>query len=53
MNGVIVNGCKKERNKNALNAPCSVYEIHLGSWKRDPSDNEEERTNRYINCTGK
>lgn len=24
--------------KNALNAPMSVYEVHLGSWLRDPAD---------------
>ena len=24
--------------KNALDAPCSIYEVHLGSWRRDPSD---------------
>lgn len=24
--------------KNALNAPISVYEVHLDSWGRDPSD---------------
>jgi len=24
--------------RNALNKPISVYEIHLGSWQRDPSD---------------
>ena len=23
---------------NALDAPCSVYELHLGSWRRDPRD---------------
>jgi 1,4-alpha-glucan branching enzyme len=23
---------------NALEAPCAVYEMHLGSWRRDPSD---------------
>src|SRR5262245_29887712 len=23
---------------NALDAPCSVYEVHLGSWRRDPAD---------------
>ncbi len=28
------------RAKNALNAPVSVYEVHLGSWRRDPSDPE-------------
>ncbi len=34
-----------ERDKrNALNAPCSVYEVHLGSWRRVP---EEE--NRFMN----
>jgi 1,4-alpha-glucan branching enzyme len=27
---------RKERN--ALNAPQSVYEVHLGSWKRSPDD---------------
>ena len=39
---------QKRKNKNALNAPCSVYEIHLGSWKRDPSDNERRLTYREI-----
>ncbi|MCX7896564.1 MAG: 1,4-alpha-glucan branching protein GlgB [Rhodocyclaceae bacterium] len=24
------------RKKNALDAPISVYEVHLGSWRRDP-----------------
>jgi len=29
----------KSRGKvNALDAPWSVYEMHLGSWRRDPSD---------------
>ncbi len=23
---------------NSLNAPFSIYEVHLGSWRRDPSD---------------
>ena len=23
---------------NALDAPCCIYEMHLGSWRRDPSD---------------
>ena len=26
------------QHRNALGAPCSVYELHLGSWRRDPSD---------------
>ncbi|HEY1825728.1 MAG TPA: 1,4-alpha-glucan branching protein GlgB [Acidimicrobiales bacterium] len=24
--------------RNALDAPVSIYEVHLGSWRRDPSD---------------
>ena len=34
---------EKRRTHNALDAPISVYEIHLGSWRRVP---EEE--NRYL-----
>jgi 1,4-alpha-glucan branching enzyme len=26
------------QHRNALGAPCSVYELHLGSWRRDPAD---------------
>jgi len=29
--------------KNQLNAPCSIYEIHLGSWRRVP-----EEGNRFL-----
>jgi 1,4-alpha-glucan branching enzyme len=29
---------------NALNAPFSIYEVHLGSWRRIPEDG-----NRYLN----
>jgi 1,4-alpha-glucan branching enzyme len=30
----------KERGaKNSINAPVSVYEVHLGSWKRSPDNN--------------
>ncbi|WP_080054995.1 1,4-alpha-glucan branching protein GlgB [Spirosoma aerolatum] len=28
--------------KNALNAPVSVYEVHLSSWRRDPGNPERE-----------
>ncbi|MCY7360410.1 MAG: 1,4-alpha-glucan branching protein GlgB [Rudanella sp.] len=28
--------------KNALNAPYSVYEVHLSSWKRDPGNPDRE-----------
>jgi 1,4-alpha-glucan branching enzyme len=29
---------KIRKDKNKLNAPMSVYEVHLGSWRRDPAD---------------
>ncbi len=32
--------------KNSLNAPFSVYEVHLNSWMR-PDKNDEERYNTY------
>lgn len=31
-------------SKNSLNSPISVYEVHIGSWMRDP-DNPERRLN--------
>ena len=30
---------KKRQAANALNAPVSIYEVHLGSWRRAPGDN--------------
>jgi 1,4-alpha-glucan branching enzyme len=30
--------------KNALNAPISIYEVHLSSWKRDPAEPTRELT---------
>ena len=32
------NWLKKRVKINALDQPISVYEVHLGSWKRDPSE---------------
>ncbi len=32
---------KKRKKNNALNAPVSVYEVHLGSWKRNAHNPEE------------
>ncbi len=29
---------KKQVQHNSLNAPWSIYEVHLGSWRRDPND---------------
>jgi 1,4-alpha-glucan branching enzyme len=29
---------KNRKRRNALEAPCSIYELHPGSWRRDPSD---------------
>jgi 1,4-alpha-glucan branching enzyme len=34
--------------KNALNAPMSVYELHLGSWRRNPDDIKRLLTYREI-----
>ena len=39
---------KIRKEKNKLNAPTSVYEVHLGSWQRDPSDPERHLTYKEI-----
>ncbi|GLU56179.1 1,4-alpha-glucan branching protein GlgB [Dyadobacter frigoris] len=39
---------KIRKEKNKLNAPISVYEVHLGSWQRDPSDPERFLTYKEI-----
>lgn len=39
---------KKRGTKNALTSPTSVYEVHLGSWKRDPNNPERRLTYREI-----
>jgi 1,4-alpha-glucan branching enzyme len=40
---------KNRREKNALDAPWSVYEVHLASWMRpDPFNEEEYNTYEYI-----
>lgn len=38
---------RKRRNKNALTAPWSVYEVHLGSWMK-PKPNDPNSYNTYI-----
>jgi 1,4-alpha-glucan branching enzyme len=42
---------KNRKEKNKLNAPISVYEVHLGSWQRDPSDPERFLTYKEIAVT--
>lgn len=37
---------KKRKKNNALDAPWSVYEVHLASWQR-PEKNNEESYNSY------
>jgi 1,4-alpha-glucan branching enzyme len=39
---------KTRRSKNSLNSPISAYEVHLGSWKRDPNDNDRRLSYREI-----
>ena len=34
---------RERHEKNALNKPFSVYEVHLGSWRRNPND-----PNKYL-----
>jgi 1,4-alpha-glucan branching enzyme len=41
---------KKRKKKNALDAPWSVYEVHLASWQR-PDKNDEETYNTYEQIT--
>lgn len=38
----------KRPKVNALDQPLSVYELHLGSWQRDPSDPERILTYKEI-----
>jgi len=38
---------KKRKKHNALNAPWSVYEVHIGSWMR-PVKTDEESFNSYV-----
>ena len=41
---------KKRKKHNALDAPWSVYEVHLASWQR-PDKNDEETYNSYDEIT--
>jgi 1,4-alpha-glucan branching enzyme len=39
---------KNRRANNSLDAPFSVYEVHLGSWKRDPNEPNRKLNYREI-----
>lgn len=39
---------KNRKTKNHLDQPFSVYEVHLGSWKRNPDDPEKFLTYREL-----
>ncbi len=39
---------KKRAKINALDQPMSVYELHLGSWQRDPSEPKRVLTYKEI-----
>jgi 1,4-alpha-glucan branching enzyme len=36
------------RGKNALNAPLAIYEVHLGSWRRKPEEDDRFLTYREM-----
>jgi len=38
----------QRRDRNALGAPMSIYEMHLGSWMRVPEENNREFTYREL-----
>ena len=35
---------KDRHARNSLNAPCSVYELHIGSWRRVPEEDNRSLT---------
>ena len=39
---------KKRGERNALNAPISIYELHLGSWRRVPEEEHRPLTYREL-----
>jgi len=39
---------KQRRAANALDAPMSIYELHLGSWRRAPEDGNRSLTYREL-----
>jgi 1,4-alpha-glucan branching enzyme len=39
---------KQRKSRNALDAPMSVYEVHLGSWRRVPGEGNRSLTYREL-----
>jgi 1,4-alpha-glucan branching enzyme len=39
---------QKRKETNSLNAPISIYEVHLGSWRRVPEENNRFLTYREL-----
>jgi 1,4-alpha-glucan branching enzyme len=39
---------RERRERNKLDAPISIYEVHLGSWRRVPEENNRPLTYREI-----
>lgn len=39
---------KKRKENNSLNSPMSIYELHIGSWKRVPEENNRFLTYREL-----
>jgi 1,4-alpha-glucan branching enzyme len=39
---------ERRRTRNALDAPISVYEVHLGSWRRMPEEGNRSLTYREV-----
>jgi 1,4-alpha-glucan branching enzyme len=37
-----------QHNVNSINAPISIYEVHLGSWQRNPEENQRWLTYREM-----
>ena len=40
--------CRLEHDANALDAPMSIYEVHLGSWRRKPEEGNRWLTYREL-----
>ena len=48
MDGTTTTGCTRARRREWLAEPISIYEVHLGSWRRVPEENNRWLTYREI-----